>query len=525
MLSSASLGQNPLKPSTALERAERAEDKAVRRGIDRLKRRHGEAISDSDSDDGGKGKGRAVVVVGTEGADEGIETTVLETKAERKAREKAAAKGVSGRIQMPKRVSQSTKSCRDADWQANWNPSVAKAESSGSDFDSSEASGDEDEDKEEDEESEPVAGPSKTAESEAKPSGSALKPAGSALKPAGSALKPAGSALKPAVGGSLKPAVGGALKAGSALKTQPRVVLRGAKKFARARAYAGAEESDSGDSGEDSEDEDDSDDDDDDDEDGSEDSNEDSDQDGEEGSDDDEVEADADADADAHTQTRSSGFKSWAQNQMGTEAQTTMPDLLSIPAAPRVSKPIPRTGEFIGPMGSTLVIPESSLLQGSEPGIKARPALKRRASVAEARMELPILAEEQNIVEKVIMHPVVVICGETGSGKTTQVPQMLYEAGFGYPESSKSNMPLLVADSRQPRHDCRHTAPPSGRRFARRARARRDGLRRALLRRGPPDPVQLDYSPRHGHQVHDGRCAAARAGQRLPFVAVLCCRG
>jgi predicted ATPase len=36
------------------------------------------------------------------------------------------------------------------------------------------------------------------------------------------------------------------------------------------------------------------------------------------------------------------------------------------------------------------------------------------------------------------MYPVVVICGETGSGKTTQVPQMLYEAGFGFKNSGES---------------------------------------------------------------------------------------
>ena len=34
----------------------------------------------------------------------------------------------------------------------------------------------------------------------------------------------------------------------------------------------------------------------------------------------------------------------------------------------------------------------------------------------------------------------VVICGETGSGKTTQIPQFLYEAGYGREESGHGGM-------------------------------------------------------------------------------------
>uniref|UniRef100_A0A8C9N8D9 RNA helicase n=1 Tax=Serinus canaria TaxID=9135 RepID=A0A8C9N8D9_SERCA len=48
----------------------------------------------------------------------------------------------------------------------------------------------------------------------------------------------------------------------------------------------------------------------------------------------------------------------------------------------------------------------------------------------EARLKLPILAEEQVVMEAINDNPIVIICGETGSGKTTQVPQFLYEAGY-----------------------------------------------------------------------------------------------
>ena len=57
--------------------------------------------------------------------------------------------------------------------------------------------------------------------------------------------------------------------------------------------------------------------------------------------------------------------------------------------------------------------------------------IARPDEVQTARLELPVVQEEQKIVETIHNNPVVVICGDTGSGKTTQVPQMLLENGYG----------------------------------------------------------------------------------------------
>jgi ATP-dependent RNA helicase DHX37/DHR1 len=147
---------------------------------------------------------------------------------------------------------------------------------------------------------------------------------------------------------------------------------------------------------------------------------------------------------------RSSGFKAWAQQQMD---QITAPvtDLLNQPTStatkiePKTSIPIPKTGHFVGPLGAQLNVPATSLLD-QKTSQSARPDVKRRPSVSEARMELPILAEEQPIVESILMNPVVVICGETGSGKTTQVPQMLYEHGFGFKGSGELSQPAVGSE-------------------------------------------------------------------------------
>ncbi|KAJ3055353.1 putative ATP-dependent RNA helicase DHR1 [Rhizophlyctis rosea] len=57
--------------------------------------------------------------------------------------------------------------------------------------------------------------------------------------------------------------------------------------------------------------------------------------------------------------------------------------------------------------------------------------IPRPEHITLARLSLPIVREEQPIMEAILSHDITLLCGETGSGKTTQVPQFLIEAGFG----------------------------------------------------------------------------------------------
>lgn len=54
----------------------------------------------------------------------------------------------------------------------------------------------------------------------------------------------------------------------------------------------------------------------------------------------------------------------------------------------------------------------------------------RDAEIQVARLKLPIIVEEQVIMETISENMITILAGETGSGKTTQVPQFLYEAGY-----------------------------------------------------------------------------------------------
>ncbi|KAJ1030259.1 hypothetical protein NDA16_001170 [Ustilago loliicola] len=88
--------------------------------------------------------------------------------------------------------------------------------------------------------------------------------------------------------------------------------------------------------------------------------------------------------------------------------------------------------------------------------------------ILESRTALPITSGKEAIVDAVRKHDTVVILGETGSGKTTQIPQFLLEAGFA------RRTPVQIIGVTQPRRVAATSL-----------------ARRVAVEMGQPDPALL----------------------------------
>ena len=138
-------------------------------------------------------------------------------------------------------------------------------------------------------------------------------------------------------------------------------------------------------------------------------------------------------------------FKQWALKQLSSVKPYVAPaseeiTMAELPHQPPFKKrKLEHTdGLMRGPLGEDYALPSSSFAQAVQdsqrPGKRTLVDIQRPPEIAAARLLLPIISEEQQIVETILLNPVTIIYGETGSGKTTQVPQFLYEAGFGHPD-------------------------------------------------------------------------------------------
>ncbi|KID98517.1 DEAH-box RNA helicase, partial [Metarhizium majus ARSEF 297] len=138
---------------------------------------------------------------------------------------------------------------------------------------------------------------------------------------------------------------------------------------------------------------------------------------------------------------RSSAFKAWALQQRN-EALGYQP--IDVTTGPLY---VPKPENFVPRAPEQEPLPMELQPTANDSRKAFSVTVTRSPEIQEARMKLPVVSEEQRLMEAVHNNDIVVICGATGSGKTTQVPQFLYEAGYG---SSDSPTPGMVAVT-QPR--------------------------------------------------------------------------
>lgn len=75
--------------------------------------------------------------------------------------------------------------------------------------------------------------------------------------------------------------------------------------------------------------------------------------------------------------------------------------------------------------------------------------VNRPAEIEAVRYDLPVSGMEFEIVDAIRNNDVTILCGETGSGKSTQVPQFLYEAGFSLNDNDEQDLLIGVTQPRR----------------------------------------------------------------------------
>ncbi|EWC45097.1 hypothetical protein DRE_06236 [Drechslerella stenobrocha 248] len=156
---------------------------------------------------------------------------------------------------------------------------------------------------------------------------------------------------------------------------------------------------------------------------------------------------------------KASAFKAWANSERNKildvsdkqstslgavpgEVTSSFPSAASLkPLVDNSQKEEPRPSKEMLDQLKLARTPLEALLSESKDSRRPRAVLvTRKQEIQSQRLELPIVGDEQKIMETIHNNSVTILCGETGSGKTTQVPQFLFEAGYGDPNGDTPGM-------------------------------------------------------------------------------------
>ncbi|KAL8277707.1 hypothetical protein RQP46_009829 [Phenoliferia psychrophenolica] len=168
--------------------------------------------------------------------------------------------------------------------------------------------------------------------------------------------------------------------------------------------------------------------------------------------------SDDDASAPSRPPREKGAFRAWAEAQVLSAAGLppslpSAPDPTSstssdtyVPLLPAGSGffNTPHPDGLTGPLGELIPLSE---LPSMPPQRSVHIPIERTEEMQKQREQLPIVKEEDRLMDAIRGNAVIVVCGETGSGKTTQIGQFLLEAGWG---DSSSDNPGMVAIT-QPR--------------------------------------------------------------------------